>query len=142
MMTLLVCGSREWRDRDVVDDALTDAVREWGVTLLVQGGARGVDQMAKEYAALVDLKYHTVPADWKKHGKAAGPIRNEKMLRQSNPDVCLAFSAIPITRGTLDMVTRCLRAGVPTYLVTPDSTRTQLDREQPCIPNSAVEEAS
>lgn len=40
-------------------------------------------------------------ADWKKHGKAAGPIRNGIMLRDGKPDMVVAF---PGGRGTANMV--------------------------------------
>jgi hypothetical protein len=130
-VTLLVTGSRDWEDVGVVGAALTKAIKGWGVTHLVHGDARGADRLAARCAAwcLGPDRVKAFPADWKKHGKAAGVLRNQQMLREANPDVCLAFSATPITRGTQDMVNRCLRAGVPTFHVTPDGLRKQLDIE-------------
>ncbi len=48
-------------------------------------------------------------ADWTTHGRAAGPIRNARMLAEYHPDLVIAF---PGGRGTLDMVSKAERAGV------------------------------
>ena len=53
------------------------------------------------------------PADWKRHGRVAGPIRNAAMLAKSRPDLCVAF---PGGRGTTDRVGRCRAACVPVLL--------------------------
>jgi hypothetical protein len=59
------------------------------------------------------LCYHglvTVPADWQKHGTAAGPIRNKQMIVSGKPDLVLAF---PGGRGTADMSRRAEKHGIP-----------------------------
>lgn len=48
-------------------------------------------------------------ADWDKHGKAAGPIRNQQMLDEGKPDLVLAFAG---GKGTDDMCRRARAAGV------------------------------
>ena len=54
---------------------------------------------------------HSGPNPWEKHGKAAGPIRNQFMLEQEKPDLVIAFDG---GRGTADMMRRSRRAGVDT----------------------------
>lgn len=49
------------------------------------------------------------PADWHRDGKAAGPIRNRRMLLEGMPDLVVAF---PGGRGTADMVRRARAAGI------------------------------
>ncbi len=85
---------------------------------LVQGGATGVDTAAKEFIeqCLLSLRdtyddnlvVKTYPADWDKHGKAAGSIRNQLMLYETQPHIVLAF---PGGRGTADMVKKAKRRG-------------------------------
>src|SRR5690606_30354012 len=58
-----------------------------------------------------ELGWHVVayPADWRRHGRAAGPIRNQEMA-DAGADLCIAF---PGGRGTADMVRRARAAGIP-----------------------------
>ena len=49
------------------------------------------------------------PADWAKHGKAAGPIRNAEMLTEFLPDYIVAF---PGGKGTADMLRKAEKARV------------------------------
>jgi hypothetical protein len=48
-------------------------------------------------------------AEWDKHGRAAGPIRNQQMLDDGKPDLVLAFAG---GRGTDDMCRRAREAGI------------------------------
>jgi YspA, cpYpsA-related SLOG family len=102
---VLVCGGREYHDAACVDKWLTD-LRPY---LVIQGGAFGADLLALNWARSHQVNARTFAADWKKHGKSAGPKRNQQMLDEGLPDVVLAF---PGGRGTADMVTRAKAAGV------------------------------
>lgn len=53
-------------------------------------------------------------ADWDAHKKAAGPIRNKKMLTESQPHVIIAFKG---GNGTAHMIKISKEAGVPVYEV-------------------------
>ena len=112
-MRVLVCGGRDYHDMNYVDEVLS----EIQPTVIIEGGARGADFLAANWArsnlsadALV-----TFTADWDAHGKAAGPIRNQKMLVEGKPDLVVAF---PGGKGTADMISRAIRAGVPVRLAT------------------------
>lgn len=92
-MRILVTGSRDWEDYEVVWDALSllvDRHEQMIQHTVVEGGARGADSQAAEYAHLRDWIVETHPADWNKHGKRAGYIRNAEMVA-AGADVCLAF---------------------------------------------------
>lgn len=141
-MRVLVCGSRDWDDRNIVTAVLTGLYAEETVGYLVtdmdgftviEGGARGADQLAAEWAHSSPFHSHNVNpdhppfehlqfhADWNAHGKAAGPIRNQQMLDEGKPDLVLAFKDNfdwTLRRGgTEDMVKRAKKAGVPVYVV-------------------------
>lgn len=63
-----------------------------------------------------DLIYTTLEGVFPRsatNGKAAGPIRNQRMLDEGKPDLVVAF---PGGRGTADMVRRAKAAGVPVRL--------------------------
>lgn len=77
--------------------------------VLVHGAAPGADITCARTWVEWGGAMEAHPADWKKHGKAAGPIRNQEMV-DSGLDLLIAF---PGGRGTADMVRRAEEAGVP-----------------------------
>lgn len=118
-MRVLVCGSRGWKDQFVIECLLEGIDRvSAGPVTLINGGARGADALAREVAEGIGgacvVKF---PADWVKHGKAAGPVRNQRMIDEGEPDIVVAFSDLPVTPGTFDMVRRAKAAGITTYIV-------------------------
>ena len=91
-------------------------VPSWPPCVLIHGAARGADEGAARWAKSEGIASRAYPANWRKHGKAAGPIRNQQMLDDGRPDFVVAF---PGGRGTADMVRRAHAAGVPVYEVSP-----------------------
>ena len=78
-------------------------------THFMQGGARGVDAIAREWAITKSgVEMYVCKAEWDKYGKTAGPRRNARMM-EWNPDLVIAFAG---GRGTADMVRRAKAAGV------------------------------
>ena len=144
MSRVLVCGDREWQDDAIIHAVLTGLYAEHSVGWLVahvtpfcviEGGARGADRAAGWWAGCSPLHgppsdhaeyderqcpcdHERYPADWEKHGKAAGPIRNQQMLTEGKPDLVLAFhDDLASSKGTRDMVMRATKAGIPTYVI-------------------------
>lgn len=107
---VLVCGSRAATDTAPIFAALAAFHQQIPIGCLIQGGAQGVDEMAGIWAAANGLPVAVFRPDWRKHGRAAGPLRNQRMLDEGKPDVVIAF---PGGRGTADMVRRAKAAGVP-----------------------------
>jgi hypothetical protein len=50
------------------------------VHLLLHGGARGADRAIGRAAQQLGWPVEVLPADWRRHGRAAGPIRNRELL--------------------------------------------------------------
>ena len=69
-------------------------------TLLLHGDARGADRLAGEWAQERGIEVLACPADWKRHRRGAGPIRNRQMLDE-RPDLMAAF---PGGAGTRNMI--------------------------------------
>jgi hypothetical protein len=113
-MRILVCGDRNWTDYEMVLSALV----ELRPTVVIEGGARGADACAKLAAGLLGIDTLSFPADWKTLGKAAGPIRNQRMLDVGKPDLVVAFhDDLGRSKGTNDMLARAERANIPTRLI-------------------------
>lgn len=107
-MRLLVTGGRDYADREAVFEAL-DALRP---AVIMHGRAKGADSLAHCWALERRVEVSAYGAQWAEHGKAAGPIRNQRMLDEGKPDMVLAF---PGGRGTADMVRRAVAANVLVY---------------------------
>lgn len=58
--------------------------------IIIHGGCTGCDQLCAEVAKEFKANIEEHPANWNKYGRAAGPIRNEEMLK-NNIDMLLAF---------------------------------------------------
>lgn len=117
MTRILVTGSRHWTDVKAVTDAIVEQVKNaTDSAVIVHGHCRtGADKIADDVGFLLRSLHQPVrverhPADWKSHGRAAGPIRNQEMV-DLGADVCLAFPQ-PGSRGTKDCMTRAEKAGI------------------------------
>jgi hypothetical protein len=106
---LLVCGGRDFDDRDGLYGVL-DRIAQRGTPLIViHGCAPGADTLAGEWARERGVMTQEFPADWTAHGHAAGPIRNQQMIDEGRPDGAVAF---PGKRGTNDMFDKLTEAGI------------------------------
>lgn len=107
-MRVLVCGGRDYTDKAYLWNML-DGLGPPEVSVIISGMARGADSIAAEWAERFGFPLVKFPADWQKHGRAAGPIRNQQMLDEGKPDLVVAFKG---GVGTADMVRRARKAGV------------------------------
>ena len=114
-MRVLVCGGREFKDADMLEDRLSALRVERGFSLVIAGGARGADTLAEEWAKAHGLACDVYQADWTGLGRKAGPMRNQQMLDEGKPQLVVAF---PGGRGTADMVRRARTAGVEVIEIT------------------------
>lgn len=115
-MKVLVCGGRDFNDAMTLGSWLGGIHKNNGpITLLIEGGARGADFMAKEFAKWMGIPVKTFEADWNRHGKRAGPLRNKQMLEEGKPDLVVAFEG---GKGTANMVEQAKAAGVKVLMAT------------------------
>ena len=129
-MRVLVCGGRDYNNfgtfgiaMDMVHDELLHANPP---TVVIHGKCKtGVDAMAQRWADMHGCDVLAFSADWNdlshadaviklsRNGPAydakAGPRRNQKMIDEAHPDLCVSF---PGGKGTDDMVARARRAGI------------------------------
>ena len=112
-MRVLVCGGRDYQDYTKVCEILCDLRKKLELAeplVVIEGGARGADTMAKMWATAVpNATVVEYPADWTTYGKSAGYIRNSQMLKEGKPDLVVAF---PGGTGTAMMVKIAKLAGV------------------------------
>lgn len=110
MTRVLMCGGRDYDNWSYICSTLRRVHAERQFTLLLHGRARGADSWAGYWAVHHGVPVLTFPADWDRYGRRhAGPIRNQQMLDQGKPDLCIAF---PGGSGTADMVRRARAANI------------------------------
>ncbi|AUV62018.1 hypothetical protein KIV63_gp26 [Mycobacterium phage SWU2] len=116
MRRVLVTGSRDWRDRHSVWNALHQELIQFpdGI-VVVHGAARGADDIADRWAWGMHQMGYPVrpedhPADWNGLGKRAGIIRNQAMV-DLGADVCHAFP-LEGSIGTRHCMSRAYAAGI------------------------------
>lgn len=100
-MNVLVCGGRDFKDKEAFDTAMNQL--PFKPDIIIEGGARGADNLGRLWAASKGIHHATVPAMWDEYGKSAGHLRNSAMIHL-NIGYCVAF---PGGRGTADMVKKC-----------------------------------
>ena len=139
-MRVLVCGSRYWDDRFMIESTLLGLLPEDNMQTLtvIEGGAQGADEIAANWvkAQMVALKragggtfrfdHDPYPADWPPYGSSkweyakAGHDRNERMLAEGQPDLVIAFKDgfdWQLRRGgTEHMAKIAKREGVPVWV--------------------------
>ena len=97
----LVCGGRDFADKTTLTRTLDVLIRHPADAIVIHGGARGADTMAADWAEARGARVQCFMADWDDQGRAAGPMRNRKMLMEGKPDVVIAF---PGGKGTANML--------------------------------------
>ena len=87
---LAIVGSRTITDEKFVNRILNCYKFMFGKpSLVISGGAKGVDQLGEAWADKLEIKKQIFIPDWDKYGKQAGFIRNEDIIK--NCDICLAI---------------------------------------------------
>lgn len=121
-MRVLICGSRDWTDAALIRRVVA-RLPEGAV--VIHGAARGADHLAGLAALDRGLRVEPYPAEWDRYGVAAGPIRNQWMLDDGQPDYVVAFRLPGKSTGTDDMIRRALAADVPVYVISPQGRVTK-----------------
>lgn len=117
---VLVTGSRNWQDRQVIRDALA---RVWHPEAVLVSGAcpTGADALCEACWSHWGGQVERHPADWGRLGRAAGPRRNAQMVALG-ADVCLAF-ILDGSSGATQTAALAQRAGILTRIFAAESGR-------------------
>ena len=110
MSRILICGDRNWTDVETIENFISSLPPD---TVIIHGNSRGADKIAERKAKEHGLTVKGYSADWNRYGRAAGPIRNKRMLLEGRPDRVVAFhNDLSKSRGTADMLRQAEKRGV------------------------------
>lgn len=113
-MRVIVCGSRTWSNERQIAERLRNLPAD---SVLVHGACpRGADFIAAQVWDALGRHDEPNPADWKRFGRIAGPLRNETMACKG-ADLCIAFRAAGKSNGTDHMIKLAKQVGIPVEIV-------------------------
>ena len=116
MKRIIVCGGRDYDDAARIRRVLQKVWAKHPGATLVQGGARGADRLAREWARANAVPFEEYPADWERDGVRAGFTRNKKMIELPGVIGVVAFPGGP---GTAMMKTLTRARKIPLYDLDP-----------------------
>ena len=88
-MKIIIAGGRDFNDYNKLCQICDHMLQNQQDIEIVSGTAKGADQLGEKYANEKGYKITRFPANWDKHGKAAGYLRNEEMAKYA--DALIAF---------------------------------------------------
>jgi hypothetical protein len=98
-MKLAIVGTRTFNDYELMKSKLSDLP---GIDLIISGGAEGADTLARRYAKEHNIEMIDFLPDWDKYGNAAGPIRNEMIVKACTHIVLFWDGESPGTKSSLE----------------------------------------
>ena len=106
-MRIAIVGSRGYDSLELVRQYVRSLPKD---TVVVSGGAHGVDNTAADTAVACHLETIVYLPDWKTFGKSAGFKRNSQIVNDC--DLLVAFWD-GVSRGTKDSMDKAAAAGIP-----------------------------
>lgn len=104
-MKTIIAGPRDV-PAELAKELVVMAIRasEFGhlITEIIHGGATGIDTAAA-IVCKANWPVTAVLADWRTHGKAAGPIRNRQMARMADALIAIWDGKSKGTRNMIDV---------------------------------------
>lgn len=114
---VLLTGSRTWTDWRAIVDKLDTLAATVPNLMIVHGACpHGADDIADRHARAQGIRTERHPANWRKHGRRAGHVRNAHMVALG-AELCLAFirDSSPGASGCAAMAEH---SGIPTVRFT------------------------
>ena len=109
-MKLIIAGGRDYRLTTEDYVRLEKINNENDLLCVVSGCASGADSCGELWANGTNIPVKKFPADWKTHGKKAGPLRNAEMAEYAD-----AVALFPGGEGTDSMYREAKKAGLKIF---------------------------
>ena len=112
-MKIAIVGSRNWKDLLRIKKYIDMLDEE---TVVISGGAMGVDRAAEQLAKMRGLETKIFPADWKRYGRSAGMRRNNDIVNEAD---CVVAFWDGESKGTYHTICLSAKAGKPLLIFLP-----------------------
>lgn len=124
-MKVIIAGGRDYKERSDHIREVKRLLSEWGATEVVSGLAKGADALGVRIGMQLGLPIAKFPANWNRHGKGAGHIRNRQMAEYAD-----ALIALPGSRGTENMIDQAKANGLKIAVI-PHGPAPMIAKETP-----------
>lgn len=114
MFRVIIAGTRTFDDYGLLRSKCDFFFQRKKPTAIICGEARGADTLGKRYAQEMGIPVISIPADWDRHGRKAGYLRNVEMARCA--DALVAFWDGK-SSGTKNMLEIAAEKGIPYRIV-------------------------
>lgn len=111
-MKLIIAGGRDFSDYRCLKESVIGL--NINISEIVSGKAKGVDALGEQFALENNIPVKSFPADWGKHGRSAGPIRNKEMADYA--DILVAFWDGK-SKGTKSMIELANKKGIIVHTI-------------------------
>jgi hypothetical protein len=102
-----VTGCRDFKDYEKFAKTMRAELDNMNISFIISGGATGTDEMAERFCEENGIVHITLPAQWKKYGPKAGPMRNQLMAELTNATIAFWDEE---SKGTWNMIENARRA--------------------------------
>jgi hypothetical protein len=99
-MRVIIAGGRNFDNFPLLREVCTKEFGNMSIEI-VSGGAPGADHLGELFALEMGYSVTKFPADWKKYGAKAGPIRNREMAEYAQTLIAFWDGK---SRGTKNMI--------------------------------------
>jgi len=112
-MRLGVVGGRDFNDYDLLKEKLDHIHSIKKIECIISGGAKGADSLGEKWADENEIEKDIYLPDWKKHGRAAGFIRNEDIVKNSHRVIAFWNKKSKGTKNSIDL---CKKYKIKCYI--------------------------
>lgn len=109
-MKIIVCGSQDYQDKQLLTKTLRDYTQRHKVSIIVLGQAHGAETMAAEWAMQNNVRLSIVPTNRKMQGFEATVERNTRIV-ESNRDAVAVLHFMGCENSE-DLCQRALRNNI------------------------------
>ncbi len=111
---VIVAGGRDFDDYQLMSEVLDDYFTDKADARIISGMAHGADALAIRYADEHKMTKVLFPANWKRHPRRAGFLRNEDMLEVATHLVAFWDGE---SHGTKHMIDIAKEKGIPIKII-------------------------
>ena len=101
---VIIAGSRTLSDYTVLTKAIEDS--GFNITEVVCSGAKGIDELAKQYGAANNIKVTAFYPNWGKYGKEGGERRSIQMTAYADAMIMVWNGKSPGNKQLLELANK------------------------------------